>query len=167
MQGQPKTNSEFDKKRVLVTGGTRGIGEAIVARLVRGGATVIATARSAPPKNTSDKFIQADISTREGVDRVEKAVMDRLGQFGDDNFVEFKARSDIPCLRRATTGRDVEERKRRQCQFVGNQRVISRYRSRKEAISNISVCEGALPIKKPRAGQAHRQPCERAHGAPL
>jgi len=79
MQDQPKTSPEFDKKRVLVTGGTRGIGEAIVARLVRGGATVIATARSAPPERAPDKFVQADVSTREGIDRVERAVIDRLG----------------------------------------------------------------------------------------
>ena len=79
MQNQSKTSSEFDKKRVLVTGGTRGIGEAIVARLVGGGATVMATARTVPPGKTPDQFIQADASTREGVDRVEKAVMDRLG----------------------------------------------------------------------------------------
>jgi len=39
---------EFSGKRVLVTGGTKGIGEAIVARLVRGGATVATTARSLP-----------------------------------------------------------------------------------------------------------------------
>ena len=51
----------------IVTGGTRGIGEAIVARLVGGGATVMATARTVPPGKTPDQFIQADASTREGV----------------------------------------------------------------------------------------------------
>ncbi len=79
MQDQSKTSSEFDKKRVLVTGGTRGIGEAIVARLVGGGAMVMATARTVPPGKTPDQFIQADAGTREGIERVGRAVMDRLG----------------------------------------------------------------------------------------
>jgi NAD(P)-dependent dehydrogenase (short-subunit alcohol dehydrogenase family) len=78
-ESQTRETGDFNGKRVLVTGGTKGIGEAIVNRLVRGGATVIATARSLPPRNAADRFIQADISTREGADQVVKAIMDRLG----------------------------------------------------------------------------------------
>ena len=40
---------EFTGKRILVTGGTKGAGKAIVDRLLKGGATVITTARSEPP----------------------------------------------------------------------------------------------------------------------
>jgi NAD(P)-dependent dehydrogenase (short-subunit alcohol dehydrogenase family) len=40
---------EFTGKRVLVTGGTQGIGAAIVRRLALGGATVATTARSPLP----------------------------------------------------------------------------------------------------------------------
>ena len=39
---------EFRGKRVLVTGGTQGMGKAIVNRLLRGGARVITTARNIP-----------------------------------------------------------------------------------------------------------------------
>ena len=38
--------SEFATKRVLVTGGTKGMGQAIVQRLTAGGARVATTARS-------------------------------------------------------------------------------------------------------------------------
>jgi NAD(P)-dependent dehydrogenase (short-subunit alcohol dehydrogenase family) len=41
-------DQDFAAKRVLVTGGTKGMGEAIVRRLREAGATVFTTARSAP-----------------------------------------------------------------------------------------------------------------------
>ena len=46
----PVDGNEFNEKRIVVTGGTRGIGEAIVNRLVRGGGAVIATARTLPAR---------------------------------------------------------------------------------------------------------------------
>jgi len=81
MQNEPQAREvgEFNGGRILVTGGTKGIGEAIVNRLVRGGATVITTARSLPAGGAPERFVQADISTREGVDQVVKAMMERLG----------------------------------------------------------------------------------------
>jgi NAD(P)-dependent dehydrogenase (short-subunit alcohol dehydrogenase family) len=54
----PYDANEFSGKRILVTGGTRGIGEAIVNRLVRGGATVLATARTIPAGGNSEQFIK-------------------------------------------------------------------------------------------------------------
>jgi NAD(P)-dependent dehydrogenase (short-subunit alcohol dehydrogenase family) len=77
-ESQTLEATEFNGKRILVTGGTRGIGEAIVERLIRGGGKVIATARSLPSTGTLDRFIQADVSTREGIEQVVKGTMDRL-----------------------------------------------------------------------------------------
>ena len=81
MHNEPQTReaADFNGRRILVTGGTKGIGEAIVERLMRGGGKVITTARSLPPGGTSDRFVQADVSTREGIDQIVKAMMDRLG----------------------------------------------------------------------------------------
>jgi NAD(P)-dependent dehydrogenase (short-subunit alcohol dehydrogenase family) len=76
---QTDTN-EFTGKCVLVTGGTKGMGEAIAKRLARAGATVITTARSAAPgAPASDLFIQADLSTADGAEKVVREVLARLG----------------------------------------------------------------------------------------
>src|SRR5207247_9473250 len=81
-ESQTRDAADFDGRQILVTGGTRGIGEAIVARLIRGGGNVIATARSLPPGGAPDRLVQADLSARAGLDRVVKAAVDRLGRLG-------------------------------------------------------------------------------------
>src|SRR6201996_6313504 len=67
--------------RALVTGGTRGIGQAIATRLAAAGATVLTTARSAPadPGAAAIGFVQADVSTADGAATVARVAGDRLG----------------------------------------------------------------------------------------
>ena len=79
MENEPPEAADFMDRRVLVTGGTKGIGEAIVARFIRGGGKVMTTGRSLPPGGTPERFVQADVSTREGIDQIVKATIDRLG----------------------------------------------------------------------------------------
>lgn len=69
---------ELDGRRALVTGGTKGIGEAVVARLREAGAKVLTTAR-AQPDHPDELFVAADITTSEGCAFVADAVRDRLG----------------------------------------------------------------------------------------
>ena len=75
----PYDANEFTGKRILVTGGSKGIGEAIVNRLRRAGGTVLATARTIPAGGHPEQFIQADVSTRAGADHIIKTTFDRLG----------------------------------------------------------------------------------------
>ena len=85
--------TEFAGKRVLVTGGTKGIGEAVVKRMAAGGARVLTTARS-PSADPSDRFIQADVSTKDGTDLVIKATLQRLG--GLDILINSVGGSSAP-----------------------------------------------------------------------
>jgi NAD(P)-dependent dehydrogenase (short-subunit alcohol dehydrogenase family) len=86
---------ELDARRALVTGGTKGIGEAVAARLREGGATVLATARTRPGDLAdTDLFVAADITTAEGCAAVTEAVRDRLG--GIDIVVHVVGGSAAP-----------------------------------------------------------------------
>jgi len=87
--------NEFTGKRVLVTGGTKGMGEAIVRRLSAAGARVATTARSPRPEGqTSALFVQADISTAEGVNSVASRVLEVFG--GLDVLVNNVGGSSAP-----------------------------------------------------------------------
>ena len=80
MNSNTYRETELSGRIALVTGGTKGIGQAIVSRLKQGGATVATVARSIPSVQGSDLFIQADLSTADGVETVLKEVSSRLGQ---------------------------------------------------------------------------------------
>jgi NAD(P)-dependent dehydrogenase (short-subunit alcohol dehydrogenase family) len=82
-------------KRALATGGTKGVGEAVVVALRKAGVTVLTTARSLSEKvSAADHFITADVSTSVGCDLVAKSVHDRLG--GVDIIVHVVGGSSAP-----------------------------------------------------------------------
>src|SRR5207342_2155299 len=86
---------ELAGRRVLVTGGTRGIGAAIAERLREDGATVLVTARTRPGDlKESELFVAADISTAEGCATVANAVRERLR--GVDIVVHVAGGSSAP-----------------------------------------------------------------------
>lgn len=71
---------ELAGKRALVTGGTRGIGAAVVRRFLDAGAEVLTTARSATstaPEGAG--FVEADVRTRAGAEALAAAAQEMLG----------------------------------------------------------------------------------------
>lgn len=69
----------FAGKRVLVSGGTKGLARATVDRFLAGGARVITSARSNPEPIEGVEFVQADLTTAAGGEALAKAALDRLG----------------------------------------------------------------------------------------
>src|ERR1700751_4488813 len=91
----PFLKDEFKDKRVVVTGGTKGMGEAMVRRFTLGGASVATTARS--PLHADQKpalFVQADIGTQEGVREVAGRILQEWG--GVDILVNNVGGSEAP-----------------------------------------------------------------------
>ncbi|MFF1687101.1 MULTISPECIES: oxidoreductase [unclassified Streptomyces] len=71
---------ELEGKRALVTGGSRGIGAAVVRQLLDAGAEVLTTARSATatvPEGAA--FVAADVRTRAGAEALAAVAQEVLG----------------------------------------------------------------------------------------
>jgi NAD(P)-dependent dehydrogenase (short-subunit alcohol dehydrogenase family) len=71
--------SEFAGQRVLVSGGTKGLGRATVKRFLAGGAQVITAARTVKDPIEGVKYVQADLTTPEGSEALAKAATEHLG----------------------------------------------------------------------------------------
>ena len=85
---------DLEGRRTLVTGGTKGTGAAIAARLAADGANVFTTARSLPTDHPSpEQFISADISTVRGTE----SVIERInGEGGVEIVVHVAGGSNAP-----------------------------------------------------------------------
>jgi NAD(P)-dependent dehydrogenase (short-subunit alcohol dehydrogenase family) len=89
----------FDLKlaglRALVTGGTKGVGAAVVQVLRESGVQVTAAARSVPARSDDGvRYIAADLSTAEGARRVAASVLEASG--GIDIVVNVLGGSSAP-----------------------------------------------------------------------
>jgi len=94
-------------KRALVTGGTKGLGAAVVARLREMGAKVLTTARSGS-QPADEMFVAADIATSAGCSTVVDAIGSQLG--GVDIIVHVVGGSSAPAGGFAVLDDDVWQR---------------------------------------------------------
>ncbi|BCJ56055.1 short-chain dehydrogenase [Actinoplanes sp. NBRC 14428] len=87
--------------RVLITGGSRGLGRATARRFAAAGATVLTASRTAPPEDLPATFIPADLATGPGVAELGRQVLDRFG--GVDVLVDNAGATSAPAptLRRS------------------------------------------------------------------
>ncbi|PZQ82619.1 MAG: short-chain dehydrogenase [Ancylobacter novellus] len=84
----------LEGRRALITGGTMGAGAATVALFKELGAHILTTARTRPADFTGAAFIEADLTTRDGVEAVVDAVQRELG--GLDILVNVLGGSSAP-----------------------------------------------------------------------
>lgn len=87
-------NLDLTGKRVLVTGGTKGIGKAVVELLLAEGAKVITSARQVDVEMPGVRLVAADLSTREGCDVLIAAIREQLG--GVDIMIHVLGGSSAP-----------------------------------------------------------------------
>jgi NAD(P)-dependent dehydrogenase (short-subunit alcohol dehydrogenase family) len=86
---------QLQGQRALVTGGTQGVGAAVVQGLRAAGVQVMASARSAPARPTEGVlYVAADLSTAEGAAVVSRSVLQRWG--GVDILVNVLGGSSAP-----------------------------------------------------------------------
>jgi len=88
-------NLELTGKRVVVTGGTRGVGAAVVELLSRLDARIVATARSQGERSIDNAhYVAADLATAEGARHVAEAALRHLG--GVDVLINVVGGSSAP-----------------------------------------------------------------------
>jgi NAD(P)-dependent dehydrogenase (short-subunit alcohol dehydrogenase family) len=87
-------NLNLNGRRVLITGGSKGVGAATVALFREEGAQVVTAARTRPTDLPDELFVAADLTTTEGCATVADTVIERLG--GVDIVVHVLGGSSAP-----------------------------------------------------------------------
>ncbi|MFJ4333924.1 MULTISPECIES: oxidoreductase [unclassified Streptomyces] len=90
----PVTDNSLDGLRVLITGGSRGLGAATARRFVAAGARVLTASRSRPEGDSGATFLAADLSTRQGVAELGRRVVELAG--GVDVLVNNAGAASTP-----------------------------------------------------------------------
>jgi NAD(P)-dependent dehydrogenase (short-subunit alcohol dehydrogenase family) len=86
---------QLANKRILVTGGTRGVGAAVVELLAQLGARIVATALSQPESAMDDvHYVAADLATAEGARQAADSALGHLG--GIDVLINVVGGSSAP-----------------------------------------------------------------------
>jgi NAD(P)-dependent dehydrogenase (short-subunit alcohol dehydrogenase family) len=87
-------SAEFEGRRVLVTGGSKGAGRATVQRFLDAGARMMTAARRRPEDLAGTDFVEADLTSPDGARALAEAAMERLG--GVDVLVHVLGGSRAP-----------------------------------------------------------------------
>ncbi|MFE0358106.1 oxidoreductase [Streptomyces nigra] len=90
----PNIDEGLSGVRVLVTGGSRGLGAATVRRFVAAGATVLTASRTQPEEDSGATFLAADLSTQQGVADLGRRVVEQVG--GVDVLVNNAGAASAP-----------------------------------------------------------------------
>ncbi|MGV3526597.1 MAG: SDR family oxidoreductase [Candidatus Sericytochromatia bacterium] len=86
---------QLSGRRALVTGGTKGVGAAVVTALLDAGVTVMASARTVPEADRAGLHtVAADLTTAEGCQALTRAALQQLG--GIDIIVNVLGGSNSP-----------------------------------------------------------------------
>ncbi|MBI0538420.1 SDR family oxidoreductase [Roseomonas sp. KE2513] len=85
---------EFEGRRVLVTGGSKGTGRTTVERFLEAGARVITAARNRAEDLRGVEFVAADLTSPDGIRALAEAALGRLG--GVDVLVHVLGGSRAP-----------------------------------------------------------------------
>ncbi|MDB5665520.1 SDR family oxidoreductase [Cypionkella sp.] len=86
---------DLNGQRALVTGGSKGVGQAVIAALLAAGAKVITSARTKPQDLPADVvFCTADLMTAEGCALIAKTALESMG--GVDILVNVMGGSAAP-----------------------------------------------------------------------
>lgn len=72
-------DTDFTGLRVLVTGASRGLGEATARRFAAAGATVLTASRTPPPPDLPATFFPADLRSAAGIAELGQRVLDSVG----------------------------------------------------------------------------------------
>lgn len=81
-------------RRALVTGGSKGVGAAVVSALRDAGVRIVAAARSVPSDADNVHYVTADVTTAKGCERVARETLAHLG--GIDILVNVLGGSTAP-----------------------------------------------------------------------
>ncbi|QCB54451.1 SDR family oxidoreductase [Sphingopyxis sp. PAMC25046] len=90
----PADPAGFADKRVVVSGGTKGLGRATVERFLAGGARVMTAARCNPEPPSGAEFVRADLTTAAGGESLSAAALAHMG--GVDILVHVIGGSSSP-----------------------------------------------------------------------
>lgn len=86
---------ELAGHKALVTGGSQGIGAAVVTRLAEAGASVLAVARSVPTSSAENvQYFSADLATAHGCEKIAQVVQEKFK--GIDILVHVVGGSSAP-----------------------------------------------------------------------